>query len=429
MTVNITHGLCYGDLVITEGGNPSKMQDDVALRVNTPPQDTTTYSEVYIRRYGLPIRHDCGKLKIKKLDADEFTADLGNSHGDLDIKFLKVNYDGSDFTEEDYELYHPDAGFQFYDYKTKDCGNVNIPNIEATITGDLIQFMMLSEAHDYHNFNIGRGNVDISIQYKYAFVANNLRDSYIDVGNNGVKIMNVKDSEFVSSNVTIVRYSDDQLIDVDFEANIVNKKHRMKIALIIGHNKKYQGKKIFGSSEYLFWKEFLHEYIDQWKTDIELKIFERPAIRSYSKQVRDVHDRIDSWGANISVSCHFNAFSGNVHGHEVLYAPNSKGGKLFAETFNTAMNKHLTNNNRGHKPAAERGRYGLTYGKSKTILIEPFFAKQLKDYQPGGKHRNKLFNSFQAFFDSVAGQKPEIVVKRTAMFTEEELEFAMSILT
>ena len=210
------------------------------------------------------------------------------------------------------------------------------------------------------------------------------------------------------------------------EVTIVENKGKTKIGLIIGHNSKSQGKRIFGSSEYEFWKEFLYENIDGWNFSGELKIFERPAGVSYPAQMREVQGQCDAWGANITVECHFNAASANVNGHEVLYYNRSKGGKAVANIFNKAMTSELSNNDRGEKPA-ERGSYGLKIGKAKSILVEPFFAKKLKSYQIGGKYRQALVNSFQVFFDliehtneRVESVKP-VLTKRNSEFTDEEL--------
>lgn len=211
----ISQGGCYGDINL-KGVNPALMQNDVALRVHTPFHQETIIEYLKIRDCGLPLRHTNGKLKITTLDCKRFTADLLNSHGDLEIENLIVEYDNPDFIYSD--NYHVDALGQFFDNINKVVSNVKIHNIHARIKGPKIQGFMLSEDHDYYNFKIGTGKVDIKLDYKYAFVANTLRDSFINVGNNGVKIKNVKRSKYNSDNVKIIMYND-QLIVSDFDIN------------------------------------------------------------------------------------------------------------------------------------------------------------------------------------------------------------------
>lgn len=212
----VKEGGIYGDLELS-GSDPSKMQDDVAWRVMIPEGDTAEFGYVKIRDCGLPLRHDSGFLKINTLDCKRFTADLFNSHGDLDIENLVVDYDGTDFTAEDYEGYHPDALGQFFCKSKDEVKNVRIHNIYARIKGELIQGMMLSEGNDYSGFSIGGGDVDIKIDYPYAFVANTLKESDIDVGDNGVKVQNVKCSDHQSCAVVVKRHSELQTIVTDFE--------------------------------------------------------------------------------------------------------------------------------------------------------------------------------------------------------------------
>ena len=212
----VREGGCYGDLELT-GSDKSKMQDDVAWRVMLNDGDSAEFGYVRIRDCGLPLRHDSGLLKIHTLDCANFTADLFNSAGNLDIENLVVDYDGRDFSAEQYETYHPDALGQFFSAVLSEVKNVRIHNIYARIKGPLIQGMMLSEENVYSNFTIGGGLVDIQIDYPFAFVANTLEQSDIDVGDNGVKISNVKCSAHVSCDVNVKRYSQEQQIMSDFE--------------------------------------------------------------------------------------------------------------------------------------------------------------------------------------------------------------------
>ena len=113
------------------------------------------------------------------------------------------------------------------------------------------------------------------------------------------------------------------------EVIIMENREKTKIAFIIGHNSKYQGKRRYETSEYKFWKLFINMALPKISQEgIELKVFERPPIKSYSEQMRQVHHEIDLWGGNISVELHFNASASTARGHEVLYSNGSKGGEI-----------------------------------------------------------------------------------------------------
>ena len=437
----ISNGSCFGDLTL-KGQDPSKRQDDNPLRIKAPDNEVVQFQHLKITDCGMPIRHESGKLKIQTLECKRFTADLFNSHGDLEIVNIIVDYDGSDFTEEDYKKLHPDALGQFFNKTTKKCGNVKIHNIYATIRGKLIQGFALTEDHDYHNFDINIGDGYINIDYKYAFFANTLRDSKLNLGNNGVKILKRKPTRYVSAGTKIIQHSDNQIIVLDKDSSVLKvlaeydritgMETKTKIGFIIGHNSKSQGKARFGTTEFKFWSKFLDENIDLFeieaeKHNIELRVFSRRYSGGYHKEMRELHGRIDKWGANISVSCHYNASASSATGHEVEFYRNSKGGKLIAGIFDKAMNKTLKNRDRGAK-IAERGSYGLKVGKAKSILIEPMFSKELRDYMEGGSQRQALVNMFIEFFKTVnkantaIPDRKQITHERTYDITDSDIE-------
>jgi len=181
----------------------------------------------------------------------------------------------------------------------------------------------------------------------------------------------------------------------------------MKIALVVGHRKSAQGAVgSEGISEYVFWDDLLHELItDGWlSNDNEVKIFyRRDRANGYGERMRDLHWRIDAWGADISVSFHFNA-AGNkrVDGHEVLYC--SKGGKKLAEIMDALFDQYLDNRCRGIKKRGRKDRGGgfLCRGRSACILIEPFFASHQHLYADGGEERENLMSAIADFINLVA---------------------------
>ena len=203
------------------GDDPSQMQYEIPLRVEIEDGGTCRCDYVKIRDCGLPLLHRKGRLEIGTLDCARFTADLFNSHGDLKITNLIVDFD-SDFEHSD--EYHADALGQFFSEKTGGrCGNVKIKNIFARIRGEDVQGMMLSETDNYHDFHIGYGDVDIEIDYPFAFVANTLQDSYINMGDNGIKILKRKKSKYRSKRVFVENYSDDQELQLDDGVDVIRR--------------------------------------------------------------------------------------------------------------------------------------------------------------------------------------------------------------
>ena len=220
--LNISEGGYYRKPVKVSTHTSHKRQVDIAVRVNIPSHETVEFGTLEIKDCGLPIRHDSGNLLIRKLIATRFTADLFNSAGNLTIDTLIVDVDGSHLTMDDYKTYHMDALGQFFSRLKTNVENVTINNIEARIKGKQVQGMMLSEPYNnYTNFSIGKGKVDIVMDYPYALNANQLNESYIDVGDNGILIKERKSTKFETSNVTIKKYNNNQTIVLNDKANTV----------------------------------------------------------------------------------------------------------------------------------------------------------------------------------------------------------------
>ena len=400
----------YGDVSLV-GLNPELKQDDNPLRIRS--KGEVILGKVKARDCGMPIRHEyvdeTSKLFIYELDAARFTADLFNSFGELEIVNLIVVIDGSQFTWEDYEKLHVDALGQLFNYNTGIVQNVRVHNIYARIKGKLIKGLAVTENHLCRNVQFGTGKVDIRIEYKYAALMNTAEKCFINVGDNGVRIKDVKRSKYISNNVEIVKHSTSQLIVTDFKPYIINQVKPMntKIALIIGHNPTSQGAVRKGITEFMYWSEFFDQYYPTLKevatkNGIEIKVFERRYFgrRTYGKEMRDLHSRVDAWDADISVECHYNGFSGDAEGHEVLYFNESKGGRIIAGLIDNAMDKHLNNRDRDRKPVSmgENGSYGLRIGAARAVLIEPFFGQEIINFIKDGSQRVNLLNVFKDFF-------------------------------
>ena len=181
-----------------------------------------------------------------------------------------------------------------------------------------------------------------------------------------------------------------------------------KIALVVGHRASAPG--AYGNAglpEWHFWNAAVAEVMARSEgLPVSLKVFHRKEHGTgYTQRMKELHREIDAWGADISVSLHFNASSnGAANGHEVLYCSSSKGGLRYAALMNDIFTKNLPNKNRGIKPKSKGDRGGgfLCRGRSYCILIEPFFASHQSEYVPGGAHRGDLIRSIVEFIEAVS---------------------------
>jgi len=168
-----------------------------------------------------------------------------------------------------------------------------------------------------------------------------------------------------------------------------------KVALVVGHEEYRQGAiGAKGISEWIFWKAFLEENIAEFAKVCDVKIFLRDSKTSgYNAKMRQLHHRIDDWGADITISFHFNASaSSKASGFEVLAYAKSDVSKKIAKIFIDEFEKNELGRNRGLKPVTRKERGGgfLAKGKSKCILVEPFFAKDQGEFMPKKAKRRAL---------------------------------------
>jgi len=177
-----------------------------------------------------------------------------------------------------------------------------------------------------------------------------------------------------------------------------------KIALVVGHRPSAPGAYgDMGIPEFKFWNELAPILKNRMEATgrVQCRIFHRPEIPGgYGAKMKALHKEIDEWGADISISLHFNAASSPMaNGHEVLYCAFSNGGMLYAKIMEDIFTKRLPNKPRGTKPKTKKERGGgfLCRGKSKCILVEPFFASNQHDYVEGGAHREDLISCFEDF--------------------------------
>lgn len=176
----------------------------------------------------------------------------------------------------------------------------------------------------------------------------------------------------------------------------------MKIALVVGHRQNSPGAYgNAGQSEFEFYREFLDELLPELTERHEYKIFLRADdLSGYTERMKHLHKRIDSWGADASISFHFNASAKQyVNGHEILYC--SENGRKLAAKLDELFDLYLNNRDRNIKKRTlkERGGGFLCRGKSTCILIEPFFASHQDKYMNGLYGRNQLKKSLVEFME------------------------------
>ena len=179
-----------------------------------------------------------------------------------------------------------------------------------------------------------------------------------------------------------------------------------KIAICIGHQINNQG--AYGSEgigEWQFNSDLVDEFLPALKArgHNTFEVFMRdPNISGYGNQMKELHSRIDSWGAEISVELHFNAASNeDINGHEVLYC--SEKGKTVAKELNDLFSHYLKSKDRGIKKVSMEDRGGgfCCRGHSVAIISEPFFGAHQHRFLPGGDLRENLKRAYIEFFDGL----------------------------
>ena len=191
----------------------------------------------------------------------------------------------------------------------------------------------------------------------------------------------------------------------EIKGELMSNVAKTKIALISGHNEKSQGKARFGTTEWIFGNELIEDLLPLLNAlpNIEVEVFSRIKNTDYPAEMKELHSRVDAWGADLSMEFHYNAFAGAAKGHEVLHLSSSKGGKRMADLMDKAYDLYLNNADRGRKevPVGGRGSYGLRVGRAIALIVEPFFSKELKEFMRGGSQRQNLIDSYVHFFKNL----------------------------
>jgi len=179
---------------------------------------------------------------------------------------------------------------------------------------------------------------------------------------------------------------------------------KKRVAIVIGHRSKAKGAwGNAGESEFNYnsalAKELKDTLVDSRRVDT--KIFYRDNMPGgYGEKMKRLHKRIDNWGADYSISLHFNAAGReDINGHEVLYC--SKRGRKLAKKLDNLFDKYLDNRDRKIKKVTRKDRGGgfLCQGNSVCVLAEPFFAAHQKKFMPGSEGYNNLIYAYKEFIE------------------------------
>lgn len=179
----------------------------------------------------------------------------------------------------------------------------------------------------------------------------------------------------------------------------------MKIAIVIGHDADNQG--AYGNAgigEWQFNDELLQSLYRDGKMPDKHEyyfLYRNADIKGYKAQMVDLHNRIDNIGCELSIEFHFNSFhSPEANGNEVLYC--SLGGKYYADILDEALDD-LPNRDRGVKQVSmyDRGGGFCCLGKSKAIIVEPFFGSHQSFYIRDGAYRVVLEDAYENFFNLI----------------------------
>lgn len=153
----------------------------------------------------------------------------------------------------------------------------------------------------------------------------------------------------------------------------------MKVALIIGHNKRSKGaySTIIGS-EYDYWKTIAEKI----KTEIPelVDVYERKPNKFYVPEMEEVLKELNKNDYKICLELHFNSSTNSqANGCECLVYYKNNEAKGLATNFMARLQNIFGSKIRGNHGIIEiqdskvRGGYGICNSKDTYILVEPFF--------------------------------------------------------
>ena len=153
----------------------------------------------------------------------------------------------------------------------------------------------------------------------------------------------------------------------------------MKVALVIGHNKRSKGaySTIVGS-EYDYWKRIAEKIKGEIPEFVD--IYERKPNKAYVPEMNEVLKELNKNDYKFCMELHFNAAaSEQANGCECLVYYGNNKAKELATDFMARLQNVFGSKIRGNHGIIEiqdskvRGGYGICNSKDTYILVEPFF--------------------------------------------------------
>lgn len=150
----------------------------------------------------------------------------------------------------------------------------------------------------------------------------------------------------------------------------------MKVALIIGHNKRSKGaySTIVGS-EYDYWKNIAEKIKEKIPGMVD--VYERKPNQSYIPEMNEVLKELNKNDYKFCLELHYNAAEDKrAHGCECLVYYKNEEAKKLARNFLERLNVKFGSKIRGLIEVQDskiRGGYGICNSKDTYILVEPFF--------------------------------------------------------
>lgn len=174
----------------------------------------------------------------------------------------------------------------------------------------------------------------------------------------------------------------------------------MRVALEIGHSTRDGGavRVTDGVQEYEWNRDLAHRIYDLDPTMFE--IFYRRPDRGYTSAIRDLYDRIDASGCELSISMHFNAFYKASASYTSTLSSGSRGSLKAAHAVQNAMVDVMGLHDSGVKirnsRTGGRGWEILSFGRAPAILIEPYFGSNPSDCRRADEKKQDLAEAIYA---------------------------------
>lgn len=180
----------------------------------------------------------------------------------------------------------------------------------------------------------------------------------------------------------------------------------MRVALEIGHSTRDGGavRVTDGVQEYQWNKDLAHRIYDLDPPMFE--IFHRRPDLGYTSAIRDLYDRIDRWGCDLSISLHFNSFHKSSASYTSTLSSGSRGSLRAAHAVQSAMVGVMGLHDAGvkirNRRTRGRGWEILAFGRAPAILIEPYFGSNPSDCRRADECKQALAEVIYQAVRSVA---------------------------